>query len=493
MLAATALAADSTEYLAQEFAAPTGEFTRDSRCDCFLGSHPRDLKGILAWVAAPRHWHDIDERNRVLALIDVVRNTGERKVLSNTSGHQRCRHLWEGHRSEVILKMPEERLTEWFAKAYAPRHKRAGEVSLRGASQEETDLCDLAKSVKPHRHCFDVNNRHPATHKAQFVLAQPARVPCGSGPVFGALRLRKFCGSDHHALILSNSCRFFARVRVTLDRMPHSQRKSLIRSIATGFTVSLVAAIMVSTAGCTAGAGPVPTQTKTQTAKPKESPKPPEPEPEPAPEPEPEPEPEPAAPALSIDDPNSIWVIVNKLRPFDPMSYVPDDLVTPSVSSTNGQPLRAEAAAAAEQMAAAAAAAGAPIHMVSGYRSYDTQVSVYGSFVASIGQAAADTTSARPGHSEHQTGLAADFGGADGCTLDTCFADTAAGLWLAEHGADYGFVLRYPNGLESITGYHFEPWHYRYVGTDLAQTLRANGTRTLEEHFGLPHAGNYAE
>lgn len=196
--------------------------------------------------------------------------------------------------------------------------------------------------------------------------------------------------------------------------------------------------------------------------------------------------------AHSLDDPNSIWVIVNKLRPLNPQSYTPDDLVTPDVASTNGQPLRSVAAAATEQMVAAAAADGVPIHMVSAFRSYDTQVTVYGNFVANQGRAYADTTSARPGHSEHQTGLTADFAGNDNCTLDTCFADTAAGTWLRDHAAEYGFTMRYPGGYEGITGYEFEPWHYRYVGEDLAKEVRAQGVHTLEEFFGLPAAPDYA-
>ncbi|GAA1315964.1 M15 family metallopeptidase [Leucobacter albus] len=219
--------------------------------------------------------------------------------------------------------------------------------------------------------------------------------------------------------------------------------------------------------------------------------------PAPTAEPEPEPTEQPAPPgfdkaALSLDDPNSIWVIVNKLRPLNPQNYIPTDLVTPNVHSTNGQPLRAVAAEATERMVAAAAADGVAIHIVSAYRSYDTQVSVYGNFVANQGQAFADTTSARPGHSEHQTGLTADFAGNDACTLDECFIDTAAGQWLNSRAAEFGFTMRYPNGLEGITGYHFEPWHYRYVGPELATELRAQGVNTLEEFFGLPAAGDYA-
>lgn len=217
--------------------------------------------------------------------------------------------------------------------------------------------------------------------------------------------------------------------------------------------------------------------------------------PEPAPEPAPEPTPQPPrfnAGALSIDDPTSLWVVANKLRQLNPAGFVPPDLVYPQVDSTNGQPLREPAARAVEQMVAAAAADGMYLRLISAYRSYDTQVSVYGGFVTNYGQAFADTTSARPGHSEHQTGLTADFDAADGCTLDGCFANTPSGLWLHNRAPEFGFVERYPAGKEHITGYMAEPWHYRYVGTELALEMRAQGVLTLEEYFGLPAAPNYA-
>lgn len=196
--------------------------------------------------------------------------------------------------------------------------------------------------------------------------------------------------------------------------------------------------------------------------------------------------------AHSLEDPDSIWVITNKLRPLDPQTYTPDDLVAPNVVNTNGQPLRSVAALATERMVAAAAADGVEVHVVSAFRSYDMQVKVYGNFVANQGEAYADTTSARPGHSEHQTGLTADFAGNDACTLDTCFAETDAGKWLQEHAAEFGFTMRYPDGYEGVTGYFYEPWHYRYVGEELANELRQQGILTLEEFFGLPAAPDYA-
>lgn len=239
-------------------------------------------------------------------------------------------------------------------------------------------------------------------------------------------------------------------------------------------------------AGCASEPAPQPTKTlvadqPAQTAKP--SPAPPEFD----------------KAQRSIDDATSTWVIVNKLRPLTPQEYEPTDLVLPDIASLNGQPVREEAARAAERLVAAAAADGVDVTIASAYRSFDMQVGLYGSFVANQGQAYADTTSARPGFSEHQTGLTIDFAGSvaqgDNCAVDTCFADTAAGQWLAARASEFGFTLRYPDGLESITGYEFEPWHYRYVGEDLSRELAAQPTpeaRTLERFFGLADAGNYA-
>src|SRR5690606_37608630 len=135
---------------------------------------------------------------------------------------------------------------------------------------------------------------------------------------------------------------------------------------------------------------------------------------------------------------------------------------------------------------------GKEMQIQSAYRSYGVQVNVYNGWVNQLGQAGADLTSARPGHSEHQTGLAVDISSVPAvCALDQCFADTPEGKWLAAHAHKWGFVLRYPNGKTSVTGYEFEPWHYRYVGVDLATAMHETGIRTLEEFFGLPAAPDY--
>jgi zinc D-Ala-D-Ala carboxypeptidase len=189
--------------------------------------------------------------------------------------------------------------------------------------------------------------------------------------------------------------------------------------------------------------------------------------------------------AYSLSDPTSIWVVSNKQRPLSPLNYVPSDLTNVG----NGQRLRAEAASSLQTMMQAATKEGLALQPLSGYRSYATQQSVYAKEVASYGQAVADTESARPGYSEHQTGWAIDIGGG-GCGIEDCFGNTAEGKWVAVNGYKYGFIIRYQPGKEEITGYRAEPWHIRYVGVELATEMQKSG-QTLEEFFGLPAAPNY--
>ena len=196
--------------------------------------------------------------------------------------------------------------------------------------------------------------------------------------------------------------------------------------------------------------------------------------------------------AQSIDDPTSLWVVVDKLRPLHPPSFVPPDLVTVHVPHTNPPILRRAAATAAERLFAAAAKAGIHLASNSTYRPYQDQRRIYAGDVQRLGVAGADRLTARPGYSEHQTGLAMDIGTASGhCDLDPCFARTPEGRWLAADAWRYGFVLRYPDGQEPVTGIEFEPWHYRYVGSTLAAQYHAEGATSLEAFFGLPPSPAY--
>lgn len=131
------------------------------------------------------------------------------------------------------------------------------------------------------------------------------------------------------------------------------------------------------------------------------------------------------------------------------------------------------------KLSSAAAQEGLNIYLSSGFRSYDYQAQIYNNYCARDGQAAADTYSARPGYSEHQTGLCIDVN-----TIDDAFGYTQEASWLAEHAHEYGFIIRYPQGKESYTGYKYEPWHIRYVGSKLATKLHKSG-QCLEEYLGV--------
>lgn len=213
---------------------------------------------------------------------------------------------------------------------------------------------------------------------------------------------------------------------------------------------------------------------------------------------EPAPSPSPSATLarqFSLTDPASPWLIVNKRRPLVPAAYVPADLVRPAVAMTvSGEAalLNSTTAAAAEAMFAAAARDGVAMVLASGYRSYTTQVTTYNGYVAARGQADADTASARPGYSEHQTGWAFDIADGGGvCGFQPCFADQPAAMWAKANGHRFGFVVRYPWMFHPITGYYYEPWHLRYIGVEAATDMFTRGIFTLEEYFGVEAAPGY--
>lgn len=145
-----------------------------------------------------------------------------------------------------------------------------------------------------------------------------------------------------------------------------------------------------------------------------------------------------------------------------------------------------EARAAFEELNAAAVLEGYTFNAFSTYRSYDRQVELYANYVSRDGKEAADTYSARPGYSEHQTGLAFDIGevGNEQFFADEGFGTTAAGQWLEKNAHKYGFIMRYPEGKEDVTGYMHESWHFRYVGKDIAKDIYKNKS-TLEEYLEI--------
>ncbi|WP_231891324.1 M15 family metallopeptidase [Paenibacillus swuensis] len=197
-----------------------------------------------------------------------------------------------------------------------------------------------------------------------------------------------------------------------------------------------------------------------------------------------------------VTNATSRTVIVNKKRNL-PSDYKPADLVIPKIPfSFSGESpkkqMRKEAARALEKLFAAADKAGIELKAVSGYRSYATQKSIFDRNAEQKGAAEANRTSAHPGQSEHQTGLAMDISSKSAnYALETSFGKTKEGKWLAANAPKYGFIIRYLDGKEAITGYSYEPWHVRYIGTDLAGDIAASGL-TLEEYANeaVPASGN---
>ncbi|WP_058302855.1 M15 family metallopeptidase [Gorillibacterium timonense] len=203
----------------------------------------------------------------------------------------------------------------------------------------------------------------------------------------------------------------------------------------------------------------------------------------------------PSPEAHEVDtDPTSVTVLVNKQYAL-PDNYNPEDLVYPDVpflfkEKIEKRMMRKEAAAALEKLFAAAKEDGIYLAGVSAYRSHATQTALFNRYVAKDGEEKAKTYSAVPGHSEHETGLAIDVSGSDGkFAAEPSFAGTPEAEWLAAHAADYGYIIRYPEGKDAITGYTYEPWHIRYVGEAIAKDIASKGS-TLEEYYGAVPASS---
>ena len=180
-------------------------------------------------------------------------------------------------------------------------------------------------------------------------------------------------------------------------------------------------------------------------------------------------------------------ILVNKTHGLDD-SYEPADLKSVSQTADDRaaryQNLRAEAADAFDQLTQEASEEGLTIVLTTGYRPYSYQKQLYDTYLKSNGNTWTEHYSAEPGHSEHQTGLAADVSSPSAdYELKAEFADTAEGKWLAQNAHRFGFIIRYPDGREDITGYKYEPWHIRYVGIDYATEIY-NRNLTLEEFLG---------
>ncbi|MBR3503228.1 MAG: M15 family metallopeptidase [Clostridia bacterium] len=200
----------------------------------------------------------------------------------------------------------------------------------------------------------------------------------------------------------------------------------------------------------------------------------------------------PAAAQAGLYD--STMILVNKQNAL-PKSYEPDDLSYVDIAYAEGVPatrkqLREEAARALERLYAAMLEEGIEIVGVSGYRSYSTQSLIYNQRLEETSLDYVSRYVAKPGQSEHQTGLAMDVAIPDWPFLTTDFALTDAYAWLTAHAHEYGFIIRYPETGEEETGYAFEPWHIRYVG-DTAAELRESGM-TLEAWYRRRLGGSHA-
>lgn len=195
------------------------------------------------------------------------------------------------------------------------------------------------------------------------------------------------------------------------------------------------------------------------------------------------------APTTDTSTLSSLTVLVNKNNEL-PSDYVPTDLVT--VSDVSGVELRGsrttqmrkEAADALAKLFDAADKDGVSLFCASGYRDYATQKDVYAQNVSQYGEEQADLVSAKPGQSEHQTGLVMDVTCEElGMDLQVSFYDTPEGQWIANNAQKYGFIIRFLKDKTDITGYSYEPWHIRYVGIDTAKEIY-DKNQTLEEYLG---------
>ncbi|TLP95767.1 D-alanyl-D-alanine carboxypeptidase family protein [Nesterenkonia salmonea] len=193
-------------------------------------------------------------------------------------------------------------------------------------------------------------------------------------------------------------------------------------------------------------------------------------------------------------DPDSVHVLVNRQNPLEPVDYSPEDLVEVGVRTSVEHPvyMRAEPAEAVEELFDDALEDGVSLAVTSGYRPFDSQTRIYSARHAHHGTEGTDEFAARPGYSEHQTGLAVDVISIDNpdCIMGDCFHETPEFEWLEDSAHDYGFIIRYPEGMEHVTGFAYEPWHLRYVGEGTAEEVVELGL-TLEEYWRQPAAPDY--
>lgn len=183
-------------------------------------------------------------------------------------------------------------------------------------------------------------------------------------------------------------------------------------------------------------------------------------------------------------DPSKIDVVINKKHPLNPLTYSPS-VATVDCTGNGSAIINVQAAQDFQAMCQAATAAGVPLGVSSSYRSYSNQITTYNYWVKQSGVAGADTYSARPGYSEHQTGLAIDFRVPGGAVLSD-FTGTGQQKWLAANAPSFGFVQRYTPENTPITGYSAESWHFRYIGRVNAENYIRSGAGSLEAFWNIP-------
>lgn len=192
--------------------------------------------------------------------------------------------------------------------------------------------------------------------------------------------------------------------------------------------------------------------------------------------------------ALPHQDPSDLLILVNKQykAPSVPYTLVKPDVTPTKESVSENIYMRPEAAKALEELFAAAQEDDIVLYATSGYRSYSTQKAIFDRKAEERGEKAANRSVAKPGHSEHQTGLAMDIEGQTtlGTGLTGAFGESPEGIWVAENCHEFGFIIRYPKDKTHITGYIYEPWHLRYVGVDAAKEIAALDV-TFEEYIAM--------
>ncbi len=183
-----------------------------------------------------------------------------------------------------------------------------------------------------------------------------------------------------------------------------------------------------------------------------------------------------------VDDPNALLVICNKYYQL-PSDFTPENLTNVPegyfVADGKSYQLKQNALDAFIAMSNAAKKEGLSLRIISAYRTNSYQANLYQKYKNNNGQKAADRFSARPGHSEHETGLAIDIN-----DVAQAFENTQEFTWLGKHAHEYGYVLRYPAGKENVTGYMYEPWHYRFLGVETATQLKNLGV-TYDAYYAM--------